>query len=150
MRAANHCRVSSSGSREKLQRRARFAALALSTIGIGLLVHGRGAALGPVARDVVGDALWAAMILWWIGAVAPRARLVVRSAVAYVICAGVEVSQLYHAPALDAARATPIGHLVLGSGFDGRDLPAYALGVMGAAFLEAAVARRMRRPRTAI
>jgi hypothetical protein len=125
--------------------RARFVALALSTLAIGLLLHGR-TALGPVARDVVGDALWAAMIVWWVGAVAPGARLLVRTAAAYFGCAAVELSQLYHAPALDAARATPLGHLVLGSGFDGRDFGAYALGVLGATLLEATVAAWIRRP----
>jgi hypothetical protein len=118
-------------------RRARFVVLALCTIGIGMLVRARGEALGPVARDVIGDALWAVMMVWWVGAVAPRARLAVRSATAYLICVGVELSQLYHAPALDAARATPLGHLVLGSGFEARDLAAYALGVLGAGLLDA-------------
>lgn len=132
-----------------LNRRAGFVALAVGTIGVGLLVHGRGVTLGPVARDVVGDALWAGMIMWWVGAVAPDARLVVRSAAAYLVCAGVEVSQLAHAPALDAARATPLGGLVLGSGFDARDLGAYALGVLGAALLEAAVVAWIGRARTA-
>jgi len=111
------------------------------------VVHGRATALGAVARDVVGDALWAAMILWWVGAIAPGARLVVRAAAAYLVCASVELSQLYHSPALDAARATPLG-LVLGSGFDWRDLGAYALGVLGAALLEAAVVAWTRRARS--
>ena len=122
----------------KPSRRARFVALALCTIGVGLVVRARGEALGSVARDMTGDALWAAMMAWWAGAVAPRARLAIRSAAAYLICVGVELSQLYHAPALDAARATPLGHLVLGSGFDARDLAAYAAGVIGAGLLEAA------------
>jgi hypothetical protein len=125
-----------------LRVRARFIAVALVTIAVGLAVHLRGGALGPAAQDVLGDALWAAMIAWWMGALAPRTRLFVRSAVAYAICVIVEVSQLYHAPALDAIRATRAGHLVLGSGFDPRDLLAYALGVAGAAFIEAVVAAR--------
>jgi hypothetical protein len=37
------------------------------------------------------------------------------------------------------------GHLVLGSGFDARDLLAYALGVAGAALLEAMIVARGRR-----
>ena len=106
--------------------------------------------LGPVTRDVLGDALWAAMIAWWVGALVPRARLVVRSVAAYGVCAAVEASQLYHAPTLDVLRATRLGHLVLGSGFDPRDLGAYALGVAGAALLEFAVAAWSRRARAAI
>jgi hypothetical protein len=54
------------------------------------------------------------------------------------------VSQLYHAPALDALRATRAGHLVLGSGFDARDLAAYTAGVAAAVLLERAVRRRGR------
>jgi hypothetical protein len=121
-----------------IRRRAAFLALACATIAAGLLVHLRGAALGPAARDVLGDALWALMIAAWAGVLAPRARCRARSLVAYAVCVGVEVSQLYHAPALDAARATPVGHLVLGSGFDPRDLVAYAMGVALAALLESA------------
>ncbi|HEU6451288.1 MAG TPA: DUF2809 domain-containing protein [Gemmatimonadaceae bacterium] len=125
-------------------------AAALLTITAGLLVHLRGQALGPAARDVIGDALWAAMIAWWVGALVPNARLLSRSAAAYAICVVVEVSQLYHTPSLDALRATTMGHLVLGSGFDPRDLLAYALGVAAAVLVEAALFGRGRRSREAI
>jgi len=121
------------------RRRLAFLAAAVATIGVGLLVHWGGGALDRALRDVLGDALWAAMMAWWIGAAAPRARLTIRSAAAYAVCVAVETSQLYHAPWLDALRATRAGHLVLGSGFDPRDLLAYALGVVAAALLEAVV-----------
>jgi hypothetical protein len=119
-----------------------FLALACATIAVGLVVHFHGAALGPVARDVLGDALWAMMIAWLAGVLAPRARLTVRCTCAYAVCATVELSQLYHTPALDAVRATTLGHLVLGSGFDPRDLAAYAAGIALAALLESAIRRR--------
>jgi hypothetical protein len=83
------------------------------------------------------------MIAWWAGVLAPRARLAVRCSCAYVVCAMVEFSQLYHSPALDAVRATTLGHLVLGSGFDPRDLAAYAGGIALAALLESAIRRRI-------
>ena len=118
------------------RRRAIYIALALATISVGLLVHFRGAALGPAVRDATGDALWAAMVTWLAGTLVPGARPAARGAAAYAICVGVEVSQLYHAPALDAARATLVGQLVLGSGFDPRDLAAYAVGVAGAVLLD--------------
>lgn len=119
--------------------RTSYIAAALLTITAGLLVHLRGEALGSAARDMIGDALWAAMIAWWVGALVPRARLLSRSAAAYAICAVVEVSQLYHTPWLDALRATTVGHLVLGSGFDPRDLAAYAVGVAGAGLFEVVI-----------
>ena len=125
------------GSRARLA----YIALALVTIALGLWVH-RGAALGPVARDVLGDALWATMIAWWIGAVAPRMPLTVRSAMAFAVCVAVELSQLIHTPALDSARSTTMGHLVLGSGFDPRDIVAYAAGVAIAVGTEWLVTRR--------
>jgi len=116
--------------------RIRYAALAAATIAVGLLVHFRGSALGAVMRDMLGDALWAAMIFWLLGIVAPVSRVAVRGAVAYAVCVLVEVSQLFHSPGLDAMRETTIGHLVLGSGFDARDLLAYALGVGAAALID--------------
>jgi hypothetical protein len=117
-----------------LRTRAAYVALALVTIGAGLAVHLHGRALlGTAARDVLGDALWACMAAWWIGAAAPRASLRTRSVVALAICFAVELGQLVHAPALDALRHTFAGHLVLGSGFDPRDFVAYTLGVAAAA-----------------
>lgn len=122
-------------------RRRLFAALALITITIGLGVHLFGSALNPILRDVTGDILWAMMMYWLIGAFAPRLSIVVRGAMAYAICVAVELSQLYHAPSLDALRETTPGHLVLGSGFDPRDLVAYAAGV-GMAIVMDRVAQR--------
>jgi len=124
-------------------RRITYLALALFTIGIGLLVHFHGTQLSAAARDLVGDALWAAMIMWWTGALGPRARIAWRGGAAYVICVLVELSQLYETPALDALRATTPGHLVLGSGFDPRDFAAYALGVVAAVSIET-IMRRSR------
>ena len=133
-----------------IRRRAAFLALACATIVVGLVVHLHGTALGPVMRDVAGDALWAMMIAWWIGAFAPRTRLAVRSTAAYLVCAAVEFSQLYHTPMLDAVRATTMGHLVLGSGFDPRDLVAYGVGVALAALFESAVVAGHRHRAAAI
>jgi Protein of unknown function (DUF2809) len=110
--------------------RGMFLALAVATIIVGLLVHKSGALVPDVARDVLGDALWAVMIVWWLGVLLPRLQLRQHGAMAFAICAAVELSQLLHSPALDAARGHPIGHLVLGSDFDARDLVAYAVGVV--------------------
>ena len=125
-----------------LRPRARYLALALATIGLGLTVHWGGSALPPAVRDVLGDALWAAMVAWWAGVAAPRARPGAHSAGALAACVAVELSQLYHRPALDALRRTRVGHLVLGADFDVRDLGAYALGVVAAAMLDRVLAGR--------
>jgi hypothetical protein len=127
--------------------RVAYVALAVATVALGLLVHRHGVGLGPAMRDVVGDALWAMMIAWWVGALAPRIQLAVRCAIAYAFCVVIELSQLLQGVALDAVRATALGHLVLGNDFDARDLLAYAIGITGAAIIEF-VSRRIRARRT--
>ena len=126
-----------------------YIALALVTIALGLWVH-RGASLAPVARDITGDALWAAMMAWWIGALAPSVSLAKRSTAAFSICVLVELSQLIHTASLDAIRATTLGHLILGSGFDPRDIGAYALGIAMAAGCELLATSPGRRRQTAV
>jgi len=122
--------------------RARYLALALITIVAGLSVYRYGTALGPVGRDVTGDALWAAMIFWSVSALAPRARSTIRGLAAACICFAVESSQRLQTPALNAIRRTTPGHLVLGSGFDPRDFASYAGGVATAMLIAYAVDRR--------
>ena len=125
----------------RLRARLAYVALALGTIAVGLAVHLGGRALAPGARDVrdvLGDALWAVMVAWWVGALAPGLAPGRRAALALAACFAVEASQLLRAPALDAVRRTTLGHLVLGSGFDARDLVAYTLGVLAAVALERA------------
>ncbi len=122
----------------RLRVRSRYLALTAATIALGLAVHFRGGALPPAVRDVLGDALWAAMVTWGIAAVAPEIRLTRRVPIALAICFAVEFSQLLHWPALDAIRGTMAGHLVLGSDFDPRDLAAYAAGVLAAVVVERA------------
>jgi hypothetical protein len=120
-------------------RRVLFVAFAAGTILIGLCVYLFGTSLNPAARDITGDILWAIMMYWLIGAVFPRIAIGARSVVTYAICASVELSQLFHSPALDVLRATTPGHLVLGSGFDSRDLVAYTAGVLIACIAEICV-----------
>jgi hypothetical protein len=122
-----------------------FIALAFLTIAIGLVVHLAGGALPPAFRDVLGDALWASMIFWWVGAVSPRASVVSRGVVAAGICFAVELSQMIRTPALDSIRETTLGHLFLGSDFDPRDLAAYAAGVLVAVLIERGVLSAQRK-----
>lgn len=126
--------------------RAAYVGCALATIAVGLAVHLGGGVLRFAVRDVLGDALWAMMVMWWISALGPRLRRTTRGGVALAVCYAVEISQLIQTPGLDAIRRTRLGHLVLGSGFDARDLVAYAMGALGAAIIDGAAALN-RRPR---
>ncbi len=130
-----------------MKRRSRtpYIVLAILTIALGLFVHRSPGALGSVAQDMLGDALWAMMMCWWVAALAPTIRVWPRSLTALGVCVVVELSQLLHTPVLDHVRATTLGHLVLGSGFDPRDLLSYALGVGAAVLLEQAASRLLDR-----
>ena len=123
----------------RLRTRATYVASALAAVAVGLSVHWYGGAFSPAVRDVLGDALWAAMMLWWVSVLAPNAPLPVRAGVALGACFAVEWSQLYHSPGLDALRRTTAGGLVLGSDFDPRDLVAYTAGVLVASAIDRAL-----------
>lgn len=115
--------------------------LALTTIVAGLAVHYRGEPLNDAARDILGDALWAMMMAWVVGALTPQSGTLTRGAIALAISFSVEFSQLVHTPALDSIRASTLGHLVLGSGFDARDLLSYTCGIVGAMLIERVLTR---------
>jgi hypothetical protein len=58
-----------------------------------------------------------------------------------VLAASVEVSQLYHAPWIDAIRQTRLGGWVLGFGFLWSDLACYAVGIATGAVAELGLSR---------
>ena len=116
--------------------RTRYLVLMIGTIAIGLLVNKRGSALSPLVRDVLGDALWAAMVVWAFGLVAPKLQVRLRAAGALAVSFAVEFSQLVHFPVIDGLRRTTLGQLALGTGFDPRDFAAYTAGVIAAVLVE--------------
>ena len=113
-----------------------WVSVALAWIVAGLVVNRAGLGLPPTARDVAGDALWAMMVFAGIGVLLPTRSIRARAAIAIAIAWAVEFSQLYHTATLDAWRQTTAGRLVLGVGFDARDLAAYAAGVLAGIGLE--------------
>ncbi len=73
----------------RLRARLPYVALAAATIALGLAVHLRGrAVLAPAARDVLGDALWAAMVAWWVAAAAPGLALRASGTLALAVPSG--------------------------------------------------------------
>lgn len=77
----------------------------------------------------LGDALWALMVFLLLG------FLFYKKSTLWVVIAAlgfsymIEISQLYHAPWIDALRANSLGGAVLGFGFLWSDLICYTLGV---------------------
>lgn len=114
-------------------------ALLLLTIGLGLASRRYRAELPEFIGAYAGDALWATMVFWLASIALPRARTTTLAAIAYGVSFTVELSQLYHAPWIDAIRATRLGALALGHGFLWSDLVCYAVGVALASLIDLAV-----------
>ena len=88
-----------------------------------------------------GDALWAAMIFLLLALLRPRSRTIHLALWAFGVCCLVEYQQLYQAEWLNDIRSTTLGHLVLGAGFSGTDIVAYAVGVVIVALIDTLFSR---------
>ena len=125
-----------------------YAAAVAITIAAGLGSRAIASALPWWLAKNAGDALYATMVFFGIGFVAPRIRTSTAAVIALAFCAAIECSQAYHTPWLDAVRDTLPGHLVLGQGFHAFDLVCYAIGVALGATLELGVARHRQQRRS--
>lgn len=125
-----------------MRRRGVGAALAVVVVGLGLAVHRW--APESAASDVAGDALYAVLIFLLVVVVAPRLASAWVAVIAGAWCVAVELLQLTTLPTAAAAAFPPIA-LVLGTGFDPRDLVVYTVAVAGCALVDAGVRARRRR-----
>jgi len=123
--------------------RTSYWTLLVTTIGLGLATRNPHLRFPDVMATYGGDTLWAAMVYWLLALWRPRAPIPVRTAAALCIATAVECSQLYRAPWIMALRDHPLGALVLGQGFLWSDLVCYAVGVAGAALIDALLVSRM-------
>lgn len=124
--------------------RLTYGFLVLLVIAAGLLLRSSFISAPPFLAKYGGDALWALMIFIGLGFVFPRAGTLPLAIGALGISCAVEFSQIYHAPWLDAFRATLPGRLILGSTFNLPDLPAYAVGIAVGAVSEVFLSRSVR------
>ena len=116
--------------------RVRSGVLAVAVVAAGLLWRSGFIPLPLVLSKYGGDALWALVVFVGFGFLVPRVSTLMLALQALSFSWGVEFSQLYHAPWIDALRATLPGRLVLGNTFNWPDLPAYAVGVALGAWAE--------------
>lgn len=103
---------------------------ALVTIPLGLGSRRFAAHLPSFVADYAGDALYATLLCALLRFVCPRARALWLGLGAFALSALVELSQSLHVGVLDAARATRLGRLVLGTTFVWSDFPCYAAGAL--------------------
>jgi hypothetical protein len=113
-----------------------YALLAIAVVAAGLLWRSGLIPLPQWLSNNGGDALWALMVFVGLGFLLPRASTLAVAMLALGVAWSVEFSQLYHAPWIDAIRATTPGKLVLGNTFNWPDLIAYAVGVALGALAE--------------
>lgn len=109
--------------------RAVYAIAVVMVIGAGLLWRSGWVPLPRSVSKYGGDALWALMVFFGLGFVFVRVSTLRVAASAVCFAWSVEFLQLYHAPWIDGIRSTRLGHLVLGSVFNGPDLMAYVVGI---------------------
>ena len=118
-------------------------------VALGLSSRRYGDLLPEFLARYAGDTLYATMIFVGFGFLFPRWRSFRVAVVSLIFCYAIEVSQLYHAPWIDAIRDTRVGGLVLGYGFLWSDLLCYTLGVILGFALELAVRKTLARRRGA-
>jgi hypothetical protein len=114
-----------------------YAALTAGTVVLGLLSRRIPALPAWLAKDA-GDVLYATMVFWLVGLLAPALPTRSAAVAAVAFCFAIELSQLYHAPWIDAIRDTRLGGLVLGHGLHATDLVCYGIGVVLGVLIERA------------
>ena len=125
------------------RRRASSLVLLAITIALGLASRRFASELPSFVARYAGDTLWASAAYWALGVASPGLAMRARATIALAIAVAVELSQLYHAPWLDAIRRTRPGAWLLGFGFLWSDLACYVVGVI----LAVAIDRALRRSR---
>ena len=77
-----------------------------------------------------GDILWALMVFLIIAFIFNKKSTIFIISWAIICSYSIEISQLYHAPWIDAIRNTVLGGLILGFGFLWSDLVCYTIGII--------------------
>lgn len=118
-------------------RRNRFIYLILIivTIILGLLSR-KVSGLPHVISAYSGDVLWAMMVFFIIAFIFNNKSTILIISWAIIFSYSIEISQIYHAPWIDAIRNTTLGALVLGFGFLWSDLVCYTVGIIIGAIID--------------
>ncbi len=120
----------------KVGRRTLACLLALALIPVGIAWRMAPLHLPVSLWKYGGSALWAAMVYWIVAALAPSRPPRAIALAAATVALLVELSRLFHTPALDAFRLTLAGKLILGRLFSPRNIAAYWLAIAATACLD--------------
>ena len=92
-----------------------------------------------------GDCLWALMIFLLFAFVFNKKDIKFITILSLLFCYGIEISQLYHAPWIDAIRNTTLGGLILGFGFLWSDILCYTIGIIVGVVLDRIILTRLKK-----
>ncbi|MEN6452222.1 MAG: DUF2809 domain-containing protein [Thermoguttaceae bacterium] len=95
------------------------------------------------------DTLWAWMLFMVLRAVAPRRPPLHATLAALAIAYLCEISQLYHAPWIDAIRGYRLGVILLGDCFVWSDMVCYTVGILAGVAIEIGLRHIVRPSRPA-
>lgn len=113
----------------KNRSRVIYGLMIVIVIGLGLASRSGSPLLPELVATYAGDILWALLVFLLLGFLIPSQQTAKIGAIALLFSFSIEVSQLYHAPWIDAIRQTRLGGLVLGYGFLWSDLLSYSIGI---------------------
>ena len=92
-----------------------------------------------------GDILWALMVFLIIAFIFNKKSTIFIISWAIIFSYSIEISQLYHAPWIDAIRNTTLGGLILGFGFLWSDLICYTIGIIIGIIIEKLLNKKRRK-----
>lgn len=111
------------------RRRIRQIVYIIIVIILGLASRRYGELLPKWLAAYSGDVLWGLMVYLGVGFLLPKQRIIYSSLMAGTFSILIEISQLYHAPWIDAIRSYRLGGLLLGYGFLWSDIACYIFGI---------------------
>ena len=103
--------------------------LTIIVMALGLLSR-KISGLPKIIELYSGDILWALMVFLLFAFLFNKKSTIFIISWAIICSYSIEISQLYHAPWIDAIRNTVLGGLILGFGFLWSDLVCYTIGVI--------------------
>ena len=109
--------------------------LTIVVIILGLLSR-RVEGLPEIISAYSGDVLWVFMVFLLFAFIFNKKSTIFIISWAIIFSYSIEISQLYHAPWIDAIRNTTLGALVLGFGFLWSDLFCYTVGIIIGAIID--------------
>lgn len=110
-------------------KRLKYFILTVIVMVLGLLSRKMSPCTIDFVKIYLGDVLWAMMVYFGCRFLFAGTRKRMAFGCALLFSYGIEISQLYHTPWIDAIRSTMLGGLMLGYGFLWGDVVCYTVGV---------------------